>query len=166
MKSALSKKKPKKPPPLGMMYQPSRRKPRGSATLLTSGHLDESSWLQFVFTPLFRASTRGPRCPDIARPCLRFAHPHEGPHCPDVTRARIACAPPASHAHPMWSTCYTFETFRYNTYNIQGKSYKTLKTCVRSICKNTWKYLEIIANICNIQIKHLQHMCETFATSR
>jgi hypothetical protein len=32
--------------------------------------------------------------------------------------------------------------------------------------KNIWKTLETIENTRNMQIKHLQHVCETYTTSR
>jgi hypothetical protein len=38
--------------------------------------------------------------------------------------------------------------------------------CLKHL-QNTWRLLKkFIANICNIQIKHLQRICETYATSR
>jgi hypothetical protein len=43
---------------------------------------------------------------------------------------------------------------------------KHLKYASETLAKTHEKHLKTIANILNIQIKHLQHMCETFATSR
>jgi queuine/archaeosine tRNA-ribosyltransferase len=47
----------------------------------------------------------------------------------------------------------TFETSRCNTCNIK-KQMKHLKYMSETLAKTREKHLKIIANICNIQIKH------------
>jgi hypothetical protein len=58
----------------------------------------------------------------------------------------------------------TFETSKYNSCNIH---LKTVETCLwntwKTHLKHTWKPLQLYANI---RIKHMQHMCRTYATSR
>jgi hypothetical protein len=43
---------------------------------------------------------------------------------------------------------------------------KQLKHASKTVAKTPEKHLKIIANICNMQIKHLEHVCETYAISR
>jgi hypothetical protein len=59
---------------------------------------------------------------------------------------RIACGTPD----------LPFETFRYNSYEIQEREMKHLKPAFETLAKTPEKHLKIIANICNIQMKHLQ----------
>jgi hypothetical protein len=65
------------------------------------------------------------------------------------------------------NTRSTFETFKWNIYNIPSKTVETLVTYVWNTCKNNWKRLKKPSqNICNIQMKHMQHICETRAIFR
>jgi len=50
------------------------------------------------------------------------------------------------------------------TYKIRLMKY--LKHVSETLAKTCKKHLKPIANIRNIQIKHLQHMCEIYTTSR
>jgi hypothetical protein len=59
----------------------------------------------------------------------------------------------------MCNTWSTFETSRYNVWNTCLKANETLGT---TLAKTHEKYLKTIANIYNILIKHLQHMCEKY----
>jgi hypothetical protein len=44
------------------------------------------------------------------------------------------------------------------------KTDETLETSFSNTCKNTHE--KLLQNICNNEIKHLQYMCETYATSK
>jgi hypothetical protein len=59
---------------------------------------------------------------------------------------RIACATPD----------LPFETSRCNSYKIQEREMKHLKSAFETLAKTPEKHLKTIANICNIQMKHLQ----------
>jgi hypothetical protein len=60
--------------------------------------------------------------------------------------------------HPIY-----FEASKCNTCNIRVKTEKKYLKCASETLVRT---LETIANISNIQIKHMQHLCETYARSR
>ena len=80
------------------------------------------------------------------RTCF-FAHPLGGPH------PWGSLAPPhAFHTYLMCNIWSTFKISRCNTCNIYLKTDGILETCVWSTCK---KHLKTIANIRNMQIKHL-----------
>jgi hypothetical protein len=51
----------------------------------------------------------------------------------------------------------TFETFRCNSCNIQRRYTKHMKHVSETLAKTPEKNFDIIANICNIQMKHLQN---------
>jgi hypothetical protein len=108
----------------------------------------------------------GPRWSDIACLRLRFARPRGA----SAARTSFAWGPlaplHASHAYPICNIWSTFETSKCNTCNIQKEIDEIFETCVLNTCKNNLKHLKTIANMRNIQIKYLQHMCKTYATSR
>jgi hypothetical protein len=64
------------------------------------------------------------------------------------------------------NTRSTFEISKYNSCNIRLKAVEILETSFWNTWKHTWKDLKTIATIRNIQIKHMQRMCETYVTSR
>ena len=96
-------------------------------------------------------------CPD-GRPHLRQPRPRESPRsapkrgllAPLPLPTCISCATPDLLLKHPDATLATYKKDRWNTWNM----------CL----KHVKKHMKNIANIRNIQIKRLQHMCETYAT--
>jgi hypothetical protein len=102
-------------------------------------------------------------------PCLPHSHsvycltPHGvcAPHDPSrPLAATVGCN--------MCNTRSTFEISRCNTCKLQHTSDddEYFKHASETVPKTPKNHLKTIANMHNIKIKHLQYMCETYATSK
>jgi hypothetical protein len=138
-----------------------------STSARTSGWTSGAHGCSSFPRPYFACPRGSPRRPDVIWQCLSFARPPGGAvllgrrprRAPARDGLRLL---PLSHAHHMCSIWYTFETFRCNSCNIRKKTEETHVTWVWNICKNTWEHFKTIANIRNIQIKHLQYTPSMF----
>ena len=94
--------------------------------------------------------------------CKTFASP--------AYAASLGCRPHEDRSRPLLlPTCILDLPLKYPDTTLvtyKKRQMKHLKTGIWNICKNNWKHFKTMANIRDIYIKHFQHICKTYATSR